>query len=46
MQSQLFASFCDDWFEKRECSNMLVYMNISRSGFNMEEVDNADVNMK
>ena len=45
MQSQLFASFCDDWFDKTEVSNMLVYMNISRNGFNLEEMDNENVAM-
>ena len=46
MASQLFASFCDDWFDKTEVSNMLVYMNISRTGFDMDEADKDDPTMK
>lgn len=40
MNSQLFASFCDDWFDK-DVSNMLIYMNISSNGFIFEDGDPA-----
>lgn len=32
MDTQLFASFCDDYFEK-DVSNFLIYINNSRNGF-------------
>ena len=41
MNSQLFASFCDDWFEK-DVSNMLIYMNISTNGFNFDDDPEGD----
>ena len=36
MDSQLFASFCDDYLDK-DVSNMLIYLNISRNGFDFDD---------
>ena len=44
--SQLFASFCDDWFDKKDVSNMLVYMHIRGNGFDLEEADRCDPTIK
>ena len=38
MQSQLFATFCDDFFDK-DVSNMLIYLNISQNGFDFAAAD-------
>lgn len=46
MNSQLFVSFCDDWFDRQEVSNMLIYMHISRNGFDLEKADEDDPKMK
>ena len=45
MNSQLFATFCDDHFD-RDVSNMLIYLNISSNGFNFAEADEKDRSMK
>ena len=45
MDSQLFATFCDDFFDK-DVSNMLVYLNITRNGFDFEAADQEDQKMK
>ena len=45
MNSQLFATFCDDHFD-RDVSNMLIYLNISSNGFNFDEADEKDRSMK
>jgi len=45
MNSQLFATFCDDHFD-RDVSNMLIYINISSCGFDFDELDKKDPTMK
>ena len=45
MNSQLFATFCDDHFD-RDVSNMLIYLNIRSNGFNFDEADEKDRSMK
>ena len=35
MHSQLFATFCDDHYD-RDVSNMLIYLNISSNGFDFD----------
>lgn len=45
MNSQLFATFCDDHFD-RDVSNMLIYLNISSNGFDFKEADAKDRTMK
>ena len=41
MDSQLFATFCDDFFDK-DVSNMLIYLNITNNGFDFEAADEED----
>ena len=38
MNSQLFASFCDDFFDK-DVSNMLIYLNITKNGVDFDAFD-------
>ena len=45
MDSQLFATFCDDLHEK-DVSNMLIYVNICSNGFDFEESDRKNPEMK
>ena len=45
MDSQLFATFCDDFFDK-DVSNMLIYLNITKNGFDFEAADEEDQSMK
>ena len=45
MNSQLFATFCDDHFD-RDVSNMLIYLNIRSNGFDFNEADEKDRSMK
>ena len=45
MNSQLFATFCDDHYEM-DVSNMLIYLNISSNGFDFNEADEKDSTMK
>jgi len=45
MRSQLFATFCDDFFDK-DVSNMLIYLNIHKNGFDFEAADRIDGKMK
>ena len=40
MDSQAFATFCDDFFDK-DVSNMLIYLNINKNGFNFAAMDPA-----
>lgn len=41
VNSQCFASFCDDYFENY-VSNVLIYTNISGIGIGMDEIDQKD----
>ena len=45
MNSQMFASFCDDFFDK-DVSNMLIYLNITKNGRDFDACDLQDSKIK
>ena len=45
MNSQMFASFCDDFFDK-DVSNMLIYLNITKNGRDFDACDFQDSKIK